>query len=498
MSVGLALSAIFAYYVCALHESQLWFSSIREVEREISMRTESGLYYSYFKEFFPPTERHRPILEVIDHLMHDKITEFPREINTLQRFNIFQEVGIALLYRGLQQLNVLPLPQPIIFYVYTCFFFAGIGLLGLYCLAWKLGHHWTFGLLAASWMFAHIDHSTRAFFAVNLRENFAIPIFTIQTFFILCYLTPQPKNASKANKFLNIVYLECIFVGEMPFESAIYVCHGAFSFIGYDFFLQTQNSGLLLLYLIALLLVGIGAIRYFYSKKSIKICHDFQTPQAIFLTVQSVLCGALAILTMRLKYLWFPQMAALAAYAPIVLDRYIGRWARIAIVIAVSCILLYSQYNEYQKQMNNEQEFYDPDTVDLMEWINTLPDGTVFTGSMQLLAGVKACTGRPITNHPHFEDKWLRQRTERLYQIYGRRSVDDVYKILKSESTTHIILEDSICLHHSDGCSINDLVDLSNRHSTDSNSTRFSTKLLPSPIERFFFENRTFRVYQLL
>ena len=30
---------------------------------------------------------------------------------------------------------------------------------------------------------------------------------------------------------------------------------------------------------------------------------------------------------------------------------------------------------------------------------------------MQLLAGVKLCTGRTITNHPHFEDKQLRERT---------------------------------------------------------------------------------------
>ena len=39
------------------------------------------------------------------------------------------------------------------------------------------------------------------------------------------------------------------------------------------------------------------------------------------------------------------------------------------------------------------------------------------TGSMQLLAGVKLSTGRPITNHPHYEDKGLRQRTKevRLY-----------------------------------------------------------------------------------
>ena len=36
------------------------------------------------------------------------------------------------------------------------------------------------------------------------------------------------------------------------------------------------------------------------------------------------------------------------------------------------------------------------------------------SGSMQLMAGVKLCTGRTITNHPHFEDKGLRERTQEV------------------------------------------------------------------------------------
>ena len=42
------------------------------------------------------------------------------------------------------------------------------------------------------------------------------------------------------------------------------------------------------------------------------------------------------------------------------------------------------------------------------------PKKASFSGSMQLLAGVKLCTGRPITNHPHYEDKGLRKRTKEV------------------------------------------------------------------------------------
>lgn len=41
-----------------------------------------------------------------------------------------------------------------------------------------------------------------------------------------------------------------------------------------------------------------------------------------------------------------------------------------------------------------------------------------FAGSMQLLAGVKLCTGRHITNHPHYENKWLREQTVQVYLIF--------------------------------------------------------------------------------
>lgn len=45
---------------------------------------------------------------------------------------------------------------------------------------------------------------------------------------------------------------------------------------------------------------------------------------------------------------------------------------------------------------------------------SNVPKGAAFTGSMQLLAGVKLCTGRPITNHPHYEDKHLRFKTKEV------------------------------------------------------------------------------------
>ena len=53
---------------------------------------------------------------------------------------------------------------------------------------------------------------------------------------------------------------------------------------------------------------------------------------------------------------------------------------------------------------------------------NTPPDAS-FTGSMQLLAGVKLCTDRHITNHPHYENKFLRERTKQVSHELRLRAV---------------------------------------------------------------------------
>ncbi|KAI8510975.1 hypothetical protein Bbelb_118910 [Branchiostoma belcheri] len=69
------------------------------------------------------------------------------------------------------------------------------------------------------------------------------------------------------------------------------------------------------------------------------------------------------------------------------------------------------------EELKQRNAFHDPDTVQLMEWIKKeTPTTAAFTGSMQLMAGVKLCTGRPITNHPHYEDRDLRIRTKQIVE----------------------------------------------------------------------------------
>ncbi|KAG6940613.1 dpy-19 like 3, partial [Chelydra serpentina] len=94
-TVAISLGLLTSVYVATLHENDLWFSNIKEVEREISFRTECGLYYSYYKEMLQATS----IQQGLHGLIYDNKTESLRTINILERMNVYQEVFLSILYR---------------------------------------------------------------------------------------------------------------------------------------------------------------------------------------------------------------------------------------------------------------------------------------------------------------------------------------------------------------------------------------------------------------
>lgn len=330
------------------------------------------------------------------------------------------------------------------------------------------------------------------------------------------------------------------------FDAKVYLCHGAFQFLDNGFWLRMSKTGLLPSYLLVLggvllvmgrdLLVEWSETEPKKLKKakrddedpSDKAAFFNRRPDFAFLAIQSVVSGLMGMMALRMKYLWTPHIILLAAMLWTdedclhfllsflrVQSKRVASILRWILPLLLSAALVASWLPTYRTQMDDLKEFWDPDTVELMEWIsnNTAPDAS-FAGSMQLLAGVKLCTDRHLTNHPHYEDKWLRERTKRIYQIYGRTEPREVWETLRAEGTDYIILEDSICLAPSDGCRTPDLMDLENGHLPDSgkpnlpglrksNTKRFCDEIRHgttaySRLFQLVLQNKTFRVYKLL
>ncbi|XP_072036179.1 protein C-mannosyl-transferase DPY19L3-like isoform X2 [Amphiura filiformis] len=672
VAIGIAIPS----YLYRLHENRLWFSNIMEVEREISFRTESGLYYSYYKQLLEAPSISQGLVD----LTQDNVTESWRTINVLERFNVYQEVILAVLYK------TLPFVQdhlkPIFFYIDSVFVLHGMYVVALYCTAWLLSGSWMAGVLATAFFIFNKGDSTRVEYTIPLRESFGFPLLYLQIALITYYLKPTTSTRrqlvtlggillssfffvlswqfaqfifllqaaalygctalhmvppNKVTRLLQVqavsLILFCIlqFFNEMiigslvlsfiisalidiklqgskllpcsigvrlgrlllhiifvlglavvinmfikfainldadqhifkfllskfhwgntrDFDALMYLSNGAFEFLPLDTFTRLTSTLVFPVYatmLISNLVILAIAVfqnwKYYSRQEEAKKDDDTEVPihqegtihllshrpELVYHTIQSVFFGIMALAVMRFKFLWTPHMCVLAAVGiceysvwEAVLAKF-GSKSEITVqcvrhmaAIIVFCALLSIVLPDVTAELEKLMEFYDPDTVELMNWINQqTPKTAVFSGSMQLLAGVKLCTGRRLTNHPHYEDKELREMTRKVYQYYGRVGPEEVHAIHKEIGTNYIILEDSICYSRSDpGTRLPDIVDITNQHLYDGateesepglkrpKAPRFCDQIKYELVEytrhfRKVFENKTFRIYQVL
>ncbi|XP_044283651.1 probable C-mannosyltransferase DPY19L3 isoform X1 [Varanus komodoensis] len=368
----------------------------------------------------------------------------------------------------------------------------------------------------------------------------------IHVLLVLC-LTFLVNNSIK--KVLNLESDEHIFKflkakfglgATRDFDANLYLCEEAFRLLPFNTFIRLSDTLVFYAYIFVLFVMTVTAAFVGFQNLSgsanvkstdkLQRCITLLKPGVAYHLVHTVLFGLLAFSTMRMKYLWTSHICVFAAsglcssdmWALILrlLHLYTPRRVSVIRYLIPMLILLYLCYKVWpgvMAELSELREFYDPDTVELMNWIKSnTPKKAVIAGSMQLLAGVKLCTGRILTNHPHYEDKSLRERTKQVYQVYAKRSPEDVHRILRSFGTDFVILEDSICYErrHSRGCRLRDLLDIANGHTMDGPGEN-DPDLKPSPYPRFceeikrnlpsytmyfakVFQNKTFHVYKLV
>lgn len=230
ISLACAAGLANSLHVSTLFENDRHFSHLSTLEREMTFRTEMGLYYSYYKTLIESPS----VLDGIHALLHDNRTEYPDVINTLRRFNLYPEIVLGLafrIYKGIaDQLGLttrtcwmvyrgkdLPdaescegLGEPTYFYVNAVFLWNGLlsaaqFLYGLFLSDSLLG-----GVLCVLCFFYNHGDSTRVQWTPPLRESFAYPIFLWQMLVTSVALRKGGSTiASVAIIFLTVAFHLC-------------------------------------------------------------------------------------------------------------------------------------------------------------------------------------------------------------------------------------------------------------------------------------------------
>ncbi|XP_053374702.1 probable C-mannosyltransferase DPY19L1 [Mercenaria mercenaria] len=225
--------------------------------------------------------------------------------------------------------------------------------------------------------------------------------------------------------------------------------------------------------------------------------------EIVYHLFQLIAFTLMAVIIMRLKLFWTPHLCLMTS---LLASRQIFGWLgnrekHYAILTVLLACMSYQGIANLQHQWSILGEFSNMPLEELVEWTKAnTPKNAVFAGPMPTMATVKLCTGRPIVNHPHYEDAGLRERTKKVYTMYSRKPLSEIKKNLQALQADYAILEDSWCVRRSrQGCSmaeIWDIEDEENRGETTPACTKL--KESPGPYFKTVFKNNVYQVLKVL
>ncbi|CAL9690750.1 unnamed protein product [Knipowitschia caucasica] len=352
------------------------------------------------------------------------------------------------------------------------------------------------------------------------------------------YLVKKVLPATENDFILKFLEAKLGLNTTTDFVTNFLLCQDGFQSPGQDLFFRLTQASVLPFYLLVLAICLLSTLESIYrrlrgqpvkEKLRLEDGRIGEHPEVTYHVFHTLLFGGLVLLFDGTKYLWTPHVCMFTAFGVcspklwMTLFKWLNLKSLDPVVLsltlstAVPTIICFSLWREHCPRVVSEladlQEFYDPDTVELINWIKTqAPMAAVFAGSPLLLGTVKMCSGSIVTSLPLYSDITLLRRTEDPFQVYAMRSPEEVYKILSSQKTNYVIIEEAICneLSLNRGCRIKDLLDISNGHVVYDKGEMYSfskhgrfcneIKMNYSPYTNYFtrvFWNRSYHVYKV-
>ncbi|KYM99528.1 Protein dumpy-19 [Cyphomyrmex costatus] len=538
--LGLGFGCFHRWHVSTLFENDRHFSHLSEMEREMSFRTEMGMYYSYYKIIAESNN----FSDGMEKLCHDNLSEYDNVIDVTKKYNVLPETLAGFLYHIVKKLGIISQAQ--CWQILTKLIIDLFGATICSLCTWQFSHFvfttQIIAILILKWLkiipnefyrnlsIAHIlailgaikisngalvlcsiyaciiFSSNIASFIVELfrfqnikREIvFEIAITILITKWIKSYLLYSQDDAHVFN------ILKSKLTNYRDFHTMLYTCSAEFDFLQY----KTYEAIIKTLLLPTAILVGMLVLYYWYRNSKTSNYPFCIEADMAYNGLQTGAFIIMAVFIMRLKLFMTPHLCIIAGAA--CSKRYLekiglkGELMRLTIVILLLGGMSYHGIDRFQEERGFIGEFGNIEQEELFEWIkNNTSEQAVFAGKMSLMANLMLSTRRPIVNNPYYESKKMRDKTLKVYEIFSRKDAVSVYTSLKNMKVNYVVLEKLLCLGFAKvprGCQMIDLWDM-----TDNGAAKEANKppLCPLlfrgnayPFKRVFFNNN-FVVLQL-
>ena len=326
-------------------------------------------------------------------------------------------------------------------------------------------------MLFTSWFFS----SLIALFLITLPlnsifeklSNIARVLLSGLTFILLTYLLKM--SISKAFNVQDDAHifeiLKSKFTDFRNFHTLLYTCAVEFDFLGWEMPWKTSSTLLLPCAALASLCVIYQYLRVLWTKFKDPAAIVIQTtdPAVMYNVIQMMAYAVMAILIMRLKLFLTPHMCIVAGLlaSKKLIPGLRSREIQLGVLAVIVALMSVKGVENIGDQRNIMGEYQNVALEELVDWVNdNLPKNAVMAGPMPTMANLLLSTGRPIVNHPHYEDVGIRERTKKVYTVFSRKSKDEVHRSLVGLKVQYLVLHAGWCLTtERGGCALTEVWD---------------------------------------
>ncbi|XP_065559649.1 protein C-mannosyl-transferase DPY19L1-like isoform X2 [Artemia franciscana] len=176
---------------------------------------------------------------------------------------------------------------------------------------------------------------------------------------------------------------------------------------------------------------------------------------------QAFVYVVLAILVMRLKLFMTPHLCVVASVlASRKVFHVLSKTLHFSLIALLLAAMSVKGIENLKIEVYREGFYQNPQQMELFEYISssTNPNDS-FAGAMSIMANLKLSTGRPIVNHPHYENEEIRLKTRKIYRAFGPGSKEQLGEELRDLQVKYLVVDALHCYSEMRrGCSIMDVL----------------------------------------